>query len=211
MDLEKKPVVSDVGAWAMNVVSSVGIIMANKQLMSPNGYAFGFGTLLPRSYSCLSSSRWELKLRARLPLLDTHSILDVPNTDFSFTLVDLFLQFFILLSCSLAVFCNMSQYLCIGRFSATSFQVLGHMKTVCVLILGWILFDSALTLKNILGMLLAVLGMVVYSWAVEHEKQAKLATHIIADSQSEGEDAKLLKKKVNGLVESDLELGQTKS
>lgn len=46
MDLEKKPVVSDVGAWAMNVVSSVGIIMANKQLMSPNGYAFCFGTLL---------------------------------------------------------------------------------------------------------------------------------------------------------------------
>lgn len=45
MDLEKKPVVSDVGAWAMNVVSSVGIIMANKQLMSPNGYAFCFGKL----------------------------------------------------------------------------------------------------------------------------------------------------------------------
>ncbi|RZR81553.1 hypothetical protein BHM03_00007807, partial [Ensete ventricosum] len=47
MDLEKKPVVSDVGAWAMNVVSSVGIIMANKQLMSPNGYGFSFGTSFP--------------------------------------------------------------------------------------------------------------------------------------------------------------------
>lgn len=35
--------VSDVGAWAMNVISSVGIIMANKQLMSSTGYAFGFG------------------------------------------------------------------------------------------------------------------------------------------------------------------------
>jgi hypothetical protein len=40
---EKKSAVSDVGAWAMNVVSSVGIIMANKQLMSPAGYAFSFG------------------------------------------------------------------------------------------------------------------------------------------------------------------------
>jgi hypothetical protein len=47
---------------------------------------------------------------------------------------------FILLSCILAVFCNLSQYLCIGRFSAVSFQVLGHMKTVCVLILGWLFF-----------------------------------------------------------------------
>lgn len=44
MESGKKPsAVSDVGAWAMNVISSVGIIMANKQLMSSSGYAFGFG------------------------------------------------------------------------------------------------------------------------------------------------------------------------
>lgn len=45
MEGEKKSsaAVSDVGAWAMNVISSVGIIMANKQLMSSNGYAFRFG------------------------------------------------------------------------------------------------------------------------------------------------------------------------
>lgn len=45
MEAEKKSssAVSDVGAWAMNVISSVGIIMANKQLMSSNGYAFKFG------------------------------------------------------------------------------------------------------------------------------------------------------------------------
>ena len=35
--------VSDMGAWGMNVVSSVGIIMANKQLMSSAGYGFSFG------------------------------------------------------------------------------------------------------------------------------------------------------------------------
>jgi hypothetical protein len=36
--------VSDMGAWAMNVISSVGIIMANKQLMSSSGFAFSFGS-----------------------------------------------------------------------------------------------------------------------------------------------------------------------
>lgn len=53
MEAEKKSsAVSDVGAWAMNIVSSVGIIMANKQLMSANGYAFSFGeTKSYRSYS----------------------------------------------------------------------------------------------------------------------------------------------------------------
>ena len=122
------------------------------------------------------------------------------------------LQFFILLSCSLAVFCNMSQYLCIGRFSATSFQVLGHMKTVCVLILGWILFDSALTIKNILGMLLAVMGMVVYSWAMEAEKKA--AAPIPRNKSDmldgDGEDVPL-KARVSGVHAGDLEDGEMKS
>eukprot|EP00475_Leptophrys_vorax_P012853 TRINITY_DN19223_c0_g1_i1.p1 TRINITY_DN19223_c0_g1~~TRINITY_DN19223_c0_g1_i1.p1 ORF type:complete len:356 (+),score=40.86 TRINITY_DN19223_c0_g1_i1:151-1218(+) len=80
---------------------------------------------------------------------------------------------FILLSCALAVFCNLSQYLCIGKFSATSFQVLGHMKTVLVLILGFLLFASPITVKNVLGMLMAVVGMVLYSWAVEKGKKEK--------------------------------------
>jgi hypothetical protein len=44
MESEKKTSpISNFGAWGMNVVSSVGIIMANKQLMSNNGYAFTFG------------------------------------------------------------------------------------------------------------------------------------------------------------------------
>ncbi|WOL11653.1 hypothetical protein Cni_G20417 [Canna indica] len=344
MDLDRKPVVSNTGAWAMNVVSSVGIIMVNKQLMSPSGYDFSFATTLTGFHftvtalvgwisnaTGLSVSKhvpfWELfwfsivanmsitamnlslmlnsvgfyqisKLSI-IPMVclmefllhnkhyTTRVILSVavvavgvgictvtdveinakgllcacvavfctslqqitigsfqkkynvgsfellsktaPVQAVSLLLVgpyaDYFLNhhslleyqfssgatFFILLSCSLAVFCNMSQYLCIGRFSATSFQVLGHMKTVCVLILGWILFDSVLTLKNILGMLLAVVGMVVYSWAVEYEKQAKLVTHIIADSKLEGEDIQLLKEKINGIPQSDLELGQNKS
>lgn len=38
--------VSNVGAWAMNVTSSVGIIMANKQLMFSSGFAFTFGLIL---------------------------------------------------------------------------------------------------------------------------------------------------------------------
>lgn len=47
MEFEKKSGgVSNMGAWAMNIISSVGIIMANKQLMSSDGYAFTFGLFL---------------------------------------------------------------------------------------------------------------------------------------------------------------------
>ncbi|CAI5513901.1 unnamed protein product [Closterium sp. Naga37s-1] len=72
---------------------------------------------------------------------------------------------FITLSCCLAVVCNLSAYLCIGKFSASTYQVLGHMKTVLVLVLGEVLFDSAISLKGILGMCIAVTGMVMYGHA----------------------------------------------
>lgn len=82
------------------------------------------------------------------------------------------------------------------------------MKTVCVLTLGWLLFDSQLTFKNLLGMALAVLGMIVYSWAVEAEKQPKILPST-RDNLSE-EDLKPLKE---GIAESplkDTELGESK-
>lgn len=75
----------------------------------------------------------------------------------------------ILLSCALAAAVNMSQYFCIGRFSAISFQVLGHSKTVGVLALGFVLFGAPVTLRNLCGMSLAVLGMVGYGvFSVAH-------------------------------------------
>ncbi|CAK9183429.1 unnamed protein product [Ilex paraguariensis] len=118
---------------------------------------------------------------------------------------------FILLSCSLAVFCNVSQYLCIGRFSAVSFQVLGHMKTVCVLTLGWLLFDSELTFKNIMGMMIAVIGMVIYSWAMEVGKQStsKITSHT-KNSLTE-EEIRLLKEGVENTPVKDIELGESKA
>ncbi|XP_010270661.1 PREDICTED: UDP-galactose transporter 2-like [Nelumbo nucifera] len=345
-DEKKASAVSDMGAWAMNVISSVGIIMANKQLMSPSGYAFSFATTLTgfhfavtalvgfvSNVSGYSASKhvplWELlwfSVVANMSITGMNLSLMLNSVGFyqisklsmipvvcvmewilhskhysrevkmavvvvvvgvgvctvtdvkvnakgflcaciavlstslqqitigslqkkysigSFELlsktapiqalsllllgpfIDYYLNgqfianykvssgaiFFILLSCSLAVFCNVSQYLCIGRFSAVSFQVLGHMKTVCVLTLGWLLFDSELTLKNILGMALAVLGMVVYSWAVEVEKQANpnVIPHLKAKESLTEEDIRLLKDGVENIRLKDVELGESKN
>lgn len=85
------------------------------------------------------------------------------------------------------------------------------MKTVCVLTLGWLLFDSEMTLKNIMGMAIAVMGMVVYSWAVELEKQAAAkAAHHGKNSLTE-EEIKLLKGDLNVAPVKDVELGQPKA
>ncbi|CAI9109164.1 OLC1v1008933C1 [Oldenlandia corymbosa var. corymbosa] len=70
---------------------------------------------------------------------------------------------FIALSCMIAIGTNLSQFICIGRFTAVSFQVLGHMKTVLVLILGFLFFGKeGLNAHVILGMMIAILGMIWY-------------------------------------------------
>eukprot|EP00249_Psilotum_nudum_P018737 c26938_g1_i1 orf=470-1483(-) len=72
-------------------------------------------------------------------------------------------MFFIALSCLIAVGTNLSQFICIGRFTAVSFQVLGHMKTVLVLILGFLFFGKeGLNAHVVLGMMLAIVGMIWY-------------------------------------------------
>ncbi|KAI7747106.1 hypothetical protein M8C21_006794 [Ambrosia artemisiifolia] len=346
MEMEKRSNggVSDVGAWAMNVVSSVGIIMANKQLMSSTGYAFTFATTLTGFHFAVTAlvgfvsnstgyttskhvPLWELlwfsivanmsitgmnlslmlnsvgfyqitklsmipvvcvmewilhnkqyskevktsvlvvvigvgvctvtdvKVNAKgficacvavfatslqqisigslqtkysigsfellsktAPIQAISLLIFGPFIDFylSENLVSNYMKtiswgaiLFILLSCSLAVFCNISQYLCIGRFSAVSFQVLGHMKTVCVLTLGWMLFDSELTFKNIMGMLVAVGGMVIYSWAVEVEKADMKATSVGKNSLTE-EELKLLRDGMDNHPIKDDKLGESK-
>ncbi|KAG0450626.1 hypothetical protein HPP92_026842 [Vanilla planifolia] len=114
--------------------------------------------------------------------------------------------FFILLSCTRRLLQH--QPIPLHRsFSAVSFQVLGHMKTVCVLTLGWLLFDSQMTLKNIMGIVLAVVGMVVYSWAVEVEKQAKFKIALTKTSLTE-EEILLMKEGMDKSIK-DVELGET--
>ncbi|KAH7673970.1 Glucose-6-phosphate/phosphate and phosphoenolpyruvate/phosphate antiporter domain-containing protein [Dioscorea alata] len=337
----KSGAVSDAGVWAMNIISSVGIIMANKQVMSPAGYAFSFATFLtglhflvtslvgyvPKALGISSSSQnvplqdliffsivanvsitaMNLSLMlntvgfyqiAKLSIAPVVCVMEMIFRDKHFSrevkmsvvivvlgvgictvtdvrvnaqgficacvavaatawqqirieyfqekysissfellsktapiqaisllifgpFIDYYLNhvnllnykasvgavLFILLSCTLAVFCNVSQYMCIGRFSAVSFQVLGHMKTVCVLILGWVLFDSQLTFKNILGMAMAVIGMVLYSWARQLEKQAKES--VTKTSMTEEEIRLLMESMESGPVK-DVELAQPK-
>jgi len=69
---------------------------------------------------------------------------------------------FLLGSAMLATVVNISQFFCIGRFSAVSFQVLGHSKTVGVLFCGWAVFATPVSWRNFFGMSLAVFGMVFY-------------------------------------------------
>ena len=84
-----------------------------------------------------------------------------------------FLQFFIALSCLISVSVNFSTFLVIGKTSAVTYQVLGHLKTCLVLAFGYVLLHDPFSWRNILGILVAVVGMVLYSYYCTVERQRK--------------------------------------
>jgi len=54
------------------------------------------------------------------------------------------------------------QFMCLGRFSAVTFQVLGHTKTILVLLISWLVLHEPMSGRKMFGMGLAVAGMVGY-------------------------------------------------
>jgi solute carrier family 35 protein E3 len=83
------------------------------------------------------------------------------------------MQFFIVLSCLISVSVNFSTFLVIGKTSPVTYQVLGHLKTCLVLAFGYLLLKDAFSWRNILGILVAVIGMVLYSYYCTLETQQK--------------------------------------
>ncbi|KAJ7956933.1 UDP-galactose transporter 2-like [Quillaja saponaria] len=96
---------------------------------------------------------------------------------------------FIILSCTIAVGTNLSQFICIGRFTAVSFQVLGHMKTILVLILGFIFFGKeGINLHVVIGMIIAILGMVWYGNASSKPGGKERRSYSVISSKSQKHD-----------------------
>ncbi|XP_009613052.1 UDP-xylose transporter 1-like [Nicotiana tomentosiformis] len=80
---------------------------------------------------------------------------------------------FILLSCLIAVSVNFSTFLVIGKTSPVTYQVLGHLKTCLVLGFGYTLLHDPFTSRNILGILVAIVGMGLYSYFCTLETKKK--------------------------------------
>ncbi|KAA3468752.1 putative membrane protein isoform X1 [Gossypium australe] len=90
--------------------------------------------------------------------------------------VETLLQFFIVLSCLISVTVNFSTFLVIGKTSPVTYQVLGHLKTCLVLAFGYGLLHDQFSWRNIMGILIAVVGMVLYSYYCTVESQQQKAS-----------------------------------
>lgn len=83
------------------------------------------------------------------------------------------LVFFIVLSCLISVSVNFSTFLVIGKTSPVTYQVLGHLKTCLVLAFGYVLLSNPFSWRNIFGIAVALVGMVLYSYFCILESQKK--------------------------------------
>ena len=93
------------------------------------------------------------------------------------------LQVFIILSCLISISVNFSTFLVIGKTSPVTYQVLGHLKTCLVLAFGYILLRDPFSWRNILGILIAMIGMILYSYYCTLENQQKTVEAASQSSQ----------------------------
>ncbi|XP_058010237.1 UDP-rhamnose/UDP-galactose transporter 4 isoform X1 [Hevea brasiliensis] len=166
--------VTDVSVNTKGFIAAVVAVWSTSLQQYVSNYNYNYSTSLQQYYVHFLQRRYSLGSfnllghtapAQAVSLLLVGPLLDYWLTDkrvdayaYSFTSV-----LFIILSCSIAVGTNLSQFICIGRFTAVSFQVLGHMKTILVLILGFIFFGKeGLNLQVIVGMIIAVAGMMWY-------------------------------------------------
>ncbi|CAN1262833.1 UDP-xylose transporter 2 [Linum perenne] len=172
-----------VGALSLSVVSSVSIVICNKALISTLG--FTFATTLTSWHLLVTFCSLHVALMMKLfehKPFDARAVMGfgilngisigLLNLSLGFNSVG-FYQFFIVLSCMISVSVNFSTFLVIGKTSPVTYQVLGHLKTCLVLAFGYVLLRDPFSWRNILGILVAIVGMVLYSYFCTLDAQQK--------------------------------------
>ena len=77
----------------------------------------------------------------------------------------------VVISCFLAAPMNFSSAMLLAQTNAITFQVLGHVKTMLVFVIGFLFFNSPLTFDNLAGITVAMIGVTWYSKIQMDEKK----------------------------------------
>ena len=96
----------------------------------------------------------------------------------------------ILVTCALAAVVNISLVWCIKRYDATGANILGHVKTVCVLFIGWVeqrVKNAQFLAKQIFGACIVVAG--IYIWSNGRETRLRSSSNVeVSELNSRVED-----------------------
>ncbi|OIW20027.1 hypothetical protein TanjilG_31945 [Lupinus angustifolius] len=116
--------------------------------------------------------------------------------------------FFIVLSCLISISVNFSTFLVIGKTSPVTYQVLGHLKTCLVLTFGYVLLRDPFSWRNILGILIAMIGVILYSYYCTLENQQKATEAAAQASQAKEVESDPLLNVENGSTVATDTVGQ---
>lgn len=133
-----------------------------------------------------------------IPLFDNYSFSDLDSIwfyDFDFHALSL-----IAVTGFFGFLVNISIFLVIGRSSPVSYNVLGHGKTIFVLLSDFLIFQRLVTVQSSLGILLTMAGVFWYTTV----KLEKARLELQARSRSEEKAAEL-----EDIVEDDLLAGES--
>jgi len=97
--------------------------------------------------------------------------------------------YYVALSCIIAISVNFSTFMVIGLCDAVTYQVLGHLKTVLVLVLGFVVLQNPANSRAIGGIVIAMVGMMTYA---HEEGKAQAAAAAAAERAAGGAEAQPL-------------------
>ena len=77
-------------------------------------------------------------------------------------------------SCIAAILLNLTNYYVLSILSPLSYLVIGHIKTIIILILGILFFEHKFPSNNtIIGTIIALIGVLLYSYENSRQQQQK--------------------------------------
>lgn len=85
-------------------------------------------------------------------------------------------------SCVMAVMLNATNYVVLSWASPLTYQVLGHMKTMLILIFGIAFFDQWPTERALLGIVIAMIGVLLYSEENRQQQLARTSLPVVGQS-----------------------------
>lgn len=103
------------------------------------------------------------------PILTIGSLCMAPFFENMVELYDIQLNFSlardVIASCLLAVLVNYTNYRVLSETSPLTYIVIGHAKTICIILLGILFFNQSIpTIKEVLGIMIALSGVSLYSY-----------------------------------------------
>ena len=84
-------------------------------------------------------------------------------------------------SCLMAVMLNATNYVVLGWASPLTYQVLGHLKTILILVTGIAFFDQWPSDRALAGIVIAMIGVLMYS---EENRQQQLKKQLLPSTNS---------------------------